>query len=84
MKHTRQFLFVASLWAAVCLLAQPGGRPLPSPGVDLSGMWVPALHEDSLERGAGSEIADYGGFPLNEAGRMCEPPVCVPNASGTW
>jgi glyoxylase-like metal-dependent hydrolase (beta-lactamase superfamily II) len=33
-------------------------------------MWGPALHEDSLERGAGSEIADYGGFPLNEAGRL--------------
>ena len=23
-----------------------------------------------MERGAGSEIADYGGFPLNEAGRL--------------
>src|SRR5579872_7363618 len=23
-------------------------------------------------------------IPLNDAGRMCEPPVCVPNASGTW
>ena len=23
-----------------------------------------------MERGAGSELADYGGFPLNEAGRL--------------
>jgi glyoxylase-like metal-dependent hydrolase (beta-lactamase superfamily II) len=28
------------------------------------------LHEDLEERGAGNEIADYGGFPLNEAGRL--------------
>jgi glyoxylase-like metal-dependent hydrolase (beta-lactamase superfamily II) len=41
-----------------------------SPAIDLSGYWTPALHEDLMERGAGSEIADYGGFPLNEAGRL--------------
>ena len=41
-----------------------------SPAVDLSGYWAPALHEDLMERGAGSEIADFGGFPLNEAGRL--------------
>ena len=28
------------------------------------------MHEDALERGAGNEIADYGGFALNEAGRL--------------
>ena len=28
------------------------------------------LQEDFLERGPGSELADYGGFPLNEAGRL--------------
>ena len=41
-----------------------------APAVDLSGYWAPALHEDLMERGAGSEIADFGGFPLNEAGRL--------------
>ena len=41
-----------------------------APAVDLSGYWSPVLHEDLMERGAGSEIADYGGFPLNEAGRL--------------
>ena len=25
------------------------------------------MHEDALERGAGPELADYGGFPINEA-----------------
>jgi glyoxylase-like metal-dependent hydrolase (beta-lactamase superfamily II) len=38
--------------------------------VDLSGYWSPVLHEDLMERGAGSELGDYGGFPLNEAGRL--------------
>jgi hypothetical protein len=28
------------------------------------------LHEDGLERGNGPEIADYGGFALNDAGRL--------------
>ena len=23
-------------------------------------------------------------MPLNDAGRICDPPVCVPNANGTW
>jgi len=41
-----------------------------APAVDLGGYWTPALHEDLMERGAGSEIADFGGFPLNEAGRL--------------
>lgn len=70
MKHTKLIWLTAMLLQAGALFAQPGGRTPPSPGIDLSGMWGPALHEDALERGAGSEIADYGGFPLNEAGRL--------------
>src|SRR5665213_789881 len=41
-----------------------------APGFDLSGFWSPAMHEDALERGGGSEIGDYAGFALNEAGRL--------------
>jgi glyoxylase-like metal-dependent hydrolase (beta-lactamase superfamily II) len=48
----------------------PPASPAPARAIDLSGYWTPALHEDLMERGAGSEIADYGGFPLNEAGRL--------------
>ena len=44
--------------------------PAPAPGFDLSGYWSPALHEDSMDRGAGPEIGDYGGIPINEAGRL--------------
>ena len=48
----------------------PTAIPGQAPPVDLSGYWSPVLHEDLMERGAGSELADYGGFPLNEAGRL--------------
>src|ERR1041384_2053126 len=47
--------------------AAPTGQ---APVVDLSGYWTPTLHEDLMERGPGAELADYGGFPLNEAGRL--------------
>jgi glyoxylase-like metal-dependent hydrolase (beta-lactamase superfamily II) len=40
------------------------------PGFDLSGYWSPVLHEDGMDRGAGPEIGDYGGIPINEAGRL--------------
>jgi glyoxylase-like metal-dependent hydrolase (beta-lactamase superfamily II) len=36
----------------------------------MSGYWTAAMHEDALERGAGPETADYGGFPINEAARL--------------
>ena len=42
----------------------------PAPGFDISGYWTAPLHEDSLERGAGPELGDYGGFPINEAARL--------------
>jgi glyoxylase-like metal-dependent hydrolase (beta-lactamase superfamily II) len=48
----------------------PPANPGQAPAVDLGGYWSPVLHEDLMERGAGSELADYGGFPLNEAGRL--------------
>ena len=40
------------------------------PGFDISGYWTAPLHEDALERGAGPELGDYGGFPINEAARL--------------
>jgi cyclase len=49
---------------------QAGPPPAPAPVIDLSGYWTPVMHEDAYERGAGNEIADYGGFALNEAGRL--------------
>jgi len=66
------------LWiASVAVLIQtatgqgtPPVGPQESPGFDLTGYWTPALHEDGLERGGGSELGDYAGFALNEAGRL--------------
>jgi glyoxylase-like metal-dependent hydrolase (beta-lactamase superfamily II) len=48
----------------------PAAAPPPAAPIDLTGYWTPPMHEDAMERGAGSEIADYGGFALNEAGRL--------------
>jgi cyclase len=50
--------------------APPAGREAPSPGFDIAGYWTAVMHEDALERGAGPEIGDYGGFPINEAARL--------------
>jgi len=48
----------------------PGNPPPPAPAFDISGYWTSPLHEDGLERGAGPELGDYGGFPINEAARL--------------
>jgi hypothetical protein len=37
---------------------------------DLSGMWAQRFHEDLPERGAGPEIGDYTGLPINDAARL--------------
>jgi len=38
--------------------------------VDLSGAWGQRFHEDLPERGAGPEIGDYLGLPVNDAARL--------------
>ena len=38
--------------------------------VDLSGAWGQRFHEDLPERGAGPEIGDYLGLPINAAARL--------------
>ncbi len=60
------------LLACVSVLGQapPAGRDAPVPAFDISGYWTSVMHEDAMERGAGPEIADYGGFPINEAARL--------------
>ena len=42
----------------------------PAPAVDFSGYWTGNMQEDGAERGAGPELVDYGGIPINEAGRL--------------
>jgi cyclase len=60
----------AALLAPISLFGQVQDPNRPSPAIDLSGYWSPAVNEDGLERGAGSEIGDYAGFAINEAGRL--------------
>src|SRR5258708_35613679 len=38
--------------------------------LNLSGVWSNQLHEDWPDRLFGPELGDYGGVPLNEAGRL--------------
>ena len=74
MRNTRGLLCAVLVVLSTTLIGQaPLIPPAPTgqaPAIDLSGYWSPVLHEDFMERGPGSEIADYGGFPLNEAGRL--------------
>ena len=37
---------------------------------DLAGHWSQRFHEDLPERGAGPEIGDYTGLPINDAARL--------------
>ena len=37
---------------------------------DLTGHWSQRFHEDLPERGAGPEIGDYTGMPINDAARL--------------
>jgi hypothetical protein len=38
--------------------------------MNLAGGWAQRFHEDAPERGAGPEIGDYLGLPINDAGRL--------------
>ncbi len=69
MKITRTILLVPVALAMSAMLNAQFAPP-PAFDVDITGYWTPPLHEDGLERGNGPEIADYGGFALNEAGRL--------------
>jgi glyoxylase-like metal-dependent hydrolase (beta-lactamase superfamily II) len=73
-RNLRACLFAAVVALGATVVGQaPQIPPAPTgqaPVVDLSGYWTPTLHEDLMERGPGAELADYGGFPLNEAGRL--------------
>jgi len=52
----------------VALLVLLAGAALAQ--VDLSGAWGQRFHEDAPERGAGPEIGDYLGLPINDAARL--------------
>jgi hypothetical protein len=62
--------FAVPVFAIAVLLpvsAQTAGSFNPEPGIDLTGSWSPAPHEESLGDPA---IAEYLGVPINDAARM--------------
>ncbi|PWT99912.1 MAG: hypothetical protein C5B51_26160 [Terriglobia bacterium] len=61
---------ILQLLPALLIHSSIYAQPRAALDIDVTGYWTPALHEDGLERGAGPEIADYGGFALNDAGRL--------------
>ena len=69
MRRAHKFLWLLPVLVISTVLYGQGPRQ-GAFNIDLSGHWTPALHEDTMERGNGPELADYGGFALNEAGRL--------------
>ncbi|MEO5924639.1 MAG: MBL fold metallo-hydrolase [Bryobacteraceae bacterium] len=82
MKITRLLSVIVSLSACVWLLNAQGpggfgggggkgkGKAGPPATIDFSGYWTGNMQEDNAERGAGPDLVDYGGVPINEAGRL--------------
>ena len=66
---TTGLLLLAMLVSAPAF-AQSAGAIVPSPGIDLSGNWAPAVHEDQPERGPGPELVDFLGLPITEGARQ--------------
>jgi cyclase len=62
------FLTAAIGCAAV---VQVAGQTAPSPaGLDLAGYWLNVFHQDPGLGTGGGMLVDYGGIPVNEAGRI--------------
>jgi len=66
MNRARRAAVASSLACAAMLAAI---RPA-SAEIDLTGEWANRFHEDAPHRGAGPEIGDYTGLPINDAGRL--------------
>jgi glyoxylase-like metal-dependent hydrolase (beta-lactamase superfamily II) len=72
-RKMRLIALAAALLTAAFLFAQgldfSGRTNLPA-GIDLSGTWYPQPGQDSGLITASGALAEYGGIPLNEAGRL--------------
>ena len=62
-------LLAGLLVLGVTLTGQNAGTPS-GPGLDLAGYWSAVFHQDAGLATGGGMIGDYGGIPLNEAGRI--------------
>lgn len=59
---------IRAVTVAIAVSAVPAGSVVAH--VDLAGGWGQRFHEDLPERGAGPEIGDYLGLPINDAARL--------------
>jgi glyoxylase-like metal-dependent hydrolase (beta-lactamase superfamily II) len=55
---------------SVVAFGQGFGPPAVGSGIDISGTWTYSGHQDAGYGTAAGALADYGGIPLNEAGRL--------------
>ena len=62
---TRIAVALPTLLLTIVLTAAPARAQ-----IDLTGEWANRFHEDAPHRGAGPEIGDYTGLPINDAGRL--------------
>ena len=62
-------LLAGLLVLGATLTGQNTGTPS-GPGLDLAGYWSAVFHQDAGLATGGGMIGDYGGIPLNEAGRI--------------
>ena len=63
----RHTLLAAMLLSAPAFAQISGGQ---TAGVDLSGAWVPSRDQDPGLGTAAGALVDYGGIPINQAGRL--------------
>jgi hypothetical protein len=63
-------LFLGATLACSPAFAQTAGSFVALPGLDLSGNWAPAVHEDQPERGPGPALGDYLGLPITDGARQ--------------
>ena len=61
---------VGSTQGRLVVEATGGVEAVATSSTDLAGEWVVLNFEDRMERGTGSDLADYLGIPFNAAGRM--------------
>jgi len=63
---TRRFIQIAgvTLYALVVPMTRPAIAQ-----VDFSGQWAAVNHQDNMGRGAGPDLADYTGLPINDEAR---------------
>jgi cyclase len=61
---------LGGLLALGATLAGQNAATPSGPGLDLAGYWSNVFHQDAGLATGGGMIGDYGGIPLNEAGRL--------------